>query len=258
MDSRHRPVAVLAVVAIAILCTCLPGTTRAQPRDTVMTCPDGQHLCRTEGGLLLCGDCSDPDSTYVESDPDSTYIVSMVLSPKGTSVSSISSAVNMRAMGSAALGAMFEAAVHSSSAQLVDVQLQAQGEGKWLVSSRPVGSGRPQVATFKVMSGRSSVASVKGSAAVAELPAFPSHFSVATTKTNTTLTWTFKEPVDIGMGQTAATIGATRHRGDALSVSVPTGSASGLSRLDLHRRGTGPISFADTKAIMMSAPTGGH
>jgi len=245
---------------IAILCTCLSGTARAQPpRDSLLVCPAGQQLCRTEGGLIFCGDCSDPDSSDIESDPDSSDINSVrrttLLVSQGKSVSGISSALNAPAMGSAALGAMFEAAVHSSSAQLVDVQLQAQEQGKWIVSNRPLGSGAAQRATFKVMSGGSSVASLSGSTAVAVISAFPSHFSVATTRSGTTLTWAFKEPVEIGMGATAATIGAP-HRGTALSVTVPNGSAGGLSRLELSRRGTGPISFADTKATMMSVSAG--
>jgi hypothetical protein len=271
MNSRQRPVAALAVVAIAILCTCLSGTVRAQPSaDSSFQCPEGQHWCHTEGGLIFCGDCSDPDSSSIESDPDSSSVASdpdsssiqgdkltTVVVSKGMTVSGISSALNAPAMASAAMGAMFEAAVHSSSAQLADVQLQAQEQGKWIVSSRPVGSGPAQKTTFKVMSGRSSVASLSGSSAVAEISAFPSHFSVATTKAGTTLTWAFKEPVEIGVGATAASIGA-RHRGNALSVTVPNGSANGLSRLDLKRRGTGPISFANTKATMMSVPTGSH
>jgi len=174
-----------------------------------------------------------------------------LLSATGKGVSGISSALNLA--GPAAMGAMLEAAVHSSTAQLADIQLQAGGEGKWLVSSRPMGSGPAQKAMFRVMSGRTSLASFSGTSAVAQVAAFPSHFSVATTKTGTTMTWAFKEPVDIGMGESAAAIGAL-HRGTALSVTVPNGSASGLSRLNLNHRGTGAIKFANPKATPISMP----
>lgn len=246
MNSRHRAVVMLAGLAIATLYMGLAKPTPAQPQ-----CPPGTTLCRSDTGWIFCGDCGVPDSGST----DSVMNFLIMMPPSSQTTSGFSAGLVVPRAGVAVQGATLEMMVRSSSAALADVRLlrqQIRDQWKWSAASGATELSRAPKTTFKVMQAGKTVASVSGSTVMAEFAEFPSRFAVTTSAKTTTVTWAFAGPVEVGI-TTSPDKPAAMHQGDALAITFASGSSSGLTRLDLGRRGIGPLDFQEAKPTLMQA-----